>query len=99
LVGAALRRCLRSVLQPLPLRAVLSSDRAALGPLNDRADQRVRVDFDRRPAANAGECAPSEPDHDGGGHTTVPPANGDGEPLPATPPAADDTVVIPDAGT
>jgi hypothetical protein len=62
-VSAALARCLRTVRQPLALRAVLSSDRAALGPLNDRRDQRIRVRFDHRIAhAEAGKCTARERD-------------------------------------
>jgi hypothetical protein len=75
-----LARCLRTVRQPLDLRAVLSSDRAALGPLNDRSDQRISVGFDRRlPRAVPGKCTahespPADNRHLGDGE----PASGDG---------------------
>jgi len=86
-VSEAVERCLRTVRQPLPLRAVLSSDRAALGALNDRRDQRIEVPFDERlPDAEAGKCTAGErpPPRPGGGEPPSsgedPPATGGDEP-------------------
>jgi hypothetical protein len=79
-VSGTLERCLRTVRQPLHLRAVLSSDRAALGPLNDRLDQRIAVRFDHvLEGAEPRDCTAHARDGAGGNGGGSTGEDGDGE--------------------
>jgi hypothetical protein len=73
-VAVALRPCLGSVEQPVPLRAILSSDRSGLGTLNGETGERVAIRFPRRSAERCGDQRP-EP---AGGNDD--PGPGDGSP-------------------
>jgi hypothetical protein len=78
-VSRPVRACLGATEQPVRLRALLSSDRAGMGALNGEHGQPVTILF---------------PGREGGGPCT---AAGDAvpAPVPASPPAPGDTVVIP----
>jgi hypothetical protein len=78
-VSRPVRRCLGATEQPVRLRAVLSTDRAGMGALNGEHGQPVTILFPG--SAGGGPCV----------------AAGDAvpAPLPASPPAPDETVMLP----
>ena len=88
-VAAASLRCLGAAAQPVPLRAVLSSDRSSLGALNGDNGERVLVRFpppaaasgcvEQPPVPSTVESLPAEPPAPGG-PLVLPTQNGPGEP-------------------
>jgi hypothetical protein len=85
-IGDVERRCLDDVGQPVPLRALLSSDQAGEGILNGAAGQGVAVDFRGRRPSSGCSSAPRITDT-----ASDPSSEGTPTPTPAGTPSATPT--------